>query len=130
MVSRNTWVGADSKRPIQPNGRAASSTDCKTWHSFSDVQKGAGDGYGIMLGDGLGCIDLDHCLDGDKLEDWAAQILATEAPIYVERSVSGTGLHIFIETPETAGSKNGNIERYSRARFIRTTGDTYNTPHT
>lgn len=125
LTERRAWTRAAGKRPIQVNGRAASSTDPRTWSSFAEVQTGAGDGFGVMLGDGLGCIDLDNCFTGDKLEPWAAQILKKETPAYIERSISGNGLHVFIRTPEGPGRKIGNIERYSRARFIRMTGHEY-----
>lgn len=125
MTARESWVRADGKRPIQPNGRAASSTNVGTWHSFTAVQSGAGDGYGIMLGGGLGCWDLDDCFDGDDLKPWAAEILDAETPIYVERSVSGHGLHIFIEAPEGPGRKRGRVERYTKGRFIRVTGNQF-----
>lgn len=55
------WVRADGKRPIMCDGSPASSTDSSTWASYSEVMRSkAGDGYGIMLGDGLACWDFDH----------------------------------------------------------------------
>lgn len=120
MREGRRWVRADGKRPIQVDGSPASSTDSDTWARFCDVQSGAGDGFGVMLGGGLGCVDLDHCLEGGSLASWARDVLAgIEAPLYVERSVSGTGLHVFVECPEGPGSRREGVERYSRARFIR-----------
>src|SRR5699024_2111216 len=87
------WVRADGKRPIQVNGRAASTTNEATWSTYSAVMKSkAGDGYGVMLGDGLGCYDLDNISDEN-----ARAFMATiaEPIIYVERSMSGSGVHIF-----------------------------------
>lgn len=82
------------------------------------MQEGRGDGFGIMLGDGLGCYDLDHVSD-----EFMRAFVNTvdETVLYVERSVSGEGFHIFVEAEESAGWKRGNVERYTRARFIRTT---------
>lgn len=123
MVDRESWVRADGKRPIQPDGIPASSTDPGTWSSFAAVQSGVGDGFGVMLGDGLGCYDLDSVTD-----EQARAFIATvrEPVLFVERSMSGNGVHVFIEAAEGIGWKrtiNGiSVERYSRARFIRVTG--------
>lgn len=75
-----------------------------------------------MLGDGLGCYDLDHVSD-DEARDLAA--LITEPIIYAERSMSGSGVHIFVKADESAGTKKwqGKHERYTRERFIRMTGN-------
>ena len=125
MTSERRWVRADGKRPVMVDGSPASSTDPSTWASWAEVQSGQGDGFGVMLGDGLGCWDLDDCLDGDRLAPWAAEILDEADPLHVERSVSGRGLHIFVDAVEGPGSRRGNVEFYSRGRFIRVTGDTY-----
>lgn len=116
------WTRADGKRPIRADGRWASSTKPWTWATFADVQSGAGDGFGVMLGDGLGCYDLDHVTD-----EHVAAFLATvaEPVLLVERSQSGRGAHVFIAAPEASGWKrtiNGvSVERYAAGRFIRTT---------
>lgn len=110
---------AVGKRPVCPDGRPASTTDSSTWFTFAEVQSGAGDGFGVMLGGGLGCWDLDDCFDGDQLAPWAQQILEDADPLFVERSVSGRGLHIFVEAEEGPGSRQGRVEFYSRGRFIR-----------
>lgn len=126
MTVRESWVRADGKRPIQPNGRAASSTNVRTWHSFAAVQSGAGDGFGIMLGGGLGCIDLDHVSDSEAREFIKS---IPEPIIFAERSMSGAGVHVFIEADAGAGWKrnvNGlSVERYTKDRFIRVTGNQF-----
>ncbi len=116
------WVRADGKRPITPTGHPASSTDPSTWSSFAATRSGAGDGFGIMLGDGLGCIDLDHYSD-DAARAFIATV--TEPVLFVERSVSGHGVHIFITAPEAHGSRRDGVERYTRQRFIRVTGNKF-----
>lgn len=73
-----------------------------------------------MLGDGLGCYDLDHASD-DELRDFLPTV--SESIVFVERSMSGNGFHVFIEAPESRGWKRGDLERYTRERFIRVTGD-------
>ena len=119
------WTRAEGKLPVMPNGRAASSTDPATWgRSYADVQDGAGDGYGVMLG-GLACIDLDNCFVEGELSPFAERIVEMNAGAYVEVSVSGNGLHIFGEFAEVSGIRRGGFEFYSRARFIRVTGDVF-----
>lgn len=116
------WAAADGKRPIQTTGRPASTTKPETWTTFENVQNVP---HGIMLGDGLACYDLDHCIrDDGSLEPWAIDVLrSVRNPIWIETSLSGRGLHIFYHAPEAPGWKRQGIEHYSRARFIVVTGD-------
>lgn len=127
MRDARRWVRADGKRPIMPCGSSASSTDPATWSRFSDVQAGAGDGFGVMLGGGLGCYDIDHCIVDGMLEGWALQVLdgIPEPVVFTEVSMSGTGLHVFVRAGESPGTRRGNVERYTRARFIRVTGNRF-----
>lgn len=119
---------AAGKRPITVTGSPASSTDRSTWSTLHAVQQStAGDGLGIMLGDGLGCYDLDHCfVDGELTEQAQAHLDAISEPIVMaERSMSGSGLHVFVLAPEAPGTRRPGIERYTRARFIRVTGEIF-----
>ena len=127
-LSEGRWTRCEGKRPVTVTGRAASSTDSSTWSSFAEVQaSSAGDGFGVMLGGGLGCHDLDHALEDGELKPWARGVLddITEPVLFVEVSMSGEGLHVFVDAPEGPGRKrqvgDGGHEFYSRARFIRTT---------
>ena len=78
-----------------------------------------------MLGGGLGCYDLDNALEGGAVKPWASDIIdAIEEPVvYVEKSVSGRGLHVFVQLPEQRGTRrsagDGSVEKYSYGRFIR-----------
>lgn len=125
MIDAPRWVRADGKRPITPTGTPASSTNPSTWCSFDEVQQGAGDGYGVMLGGGLGCYDLDNALEDGAVKPWAREIIESiEEPIvYVEKSVSGRGLHVFVELAGQRGTRrsvgDGSVEKYSYGRFIR-----------
>ena len=123
LTSRASWVRAADKRPIQVDGSPASSTDSNSWTHFKEVQQGAGNGFGVMLGNGLGCYDLDHVSD-QEARDFISSI--PEQILYVERSVSGTGVHVFVSaTPERGWRRviDGlSVERYSQHRFIRVTG--------
>lgn len=128
LTQRRAWVRADGKRPVTTSGRPASSTDRSSWASFAEVRSSrAGDGFGVMLGDGLGCWDLDHCLDEEGvLAPWAREVLdGIGSPVWVERSMSGTGLHVFVLADEARGFRRGDVEFYSRHRFIRVTGDRF-----
>ena len=74
---------------------------------------------------GLGCIDLDGCLVDGWLSPLAQRVLERNPGAYVEVSVSGNGLHIFGEFAEVSGIRRPGFEFYSRARFIRVTGDVF-----
>lgn len=120
------WARSEGKRPVQPGGKSASSTNARTWSTFESVQQGAGDGFGFMLGGGIGCIDIDHCINPDgTLTETAQRILASNPGAWVERSVSGTGLHVFGLLPEQPGRKHDGFEVYSTGRFIRCTGEVF-----
>ena len=120
------WARAAGKRPIQVDGSPASSTNPATWSTYPKVLKSkAGDGFGFMLGDGIGCYDLDNALEDGAVKPWASDIIdAIEEPVvYVEKSVSGRGLHVFVELAEQRGTRrsvgDGSVEKYSYGRFIR-----------
>ena len=120
---KKMWVRADGKRPAMVDGSAASSTNPATWASFDEVQSGAGDGFGVVLdGSGLGCFDFDDCFDGGVLKPAVRDFIAGIAyPIvYVERSVSGNGLHVFVEAEKQRGFRRDGVEFYTWGRFIRT----------
>lgn len=126
MLEAARWTRADGKRPITPAGMPASSTNDATWSNFDDVQSGSGDGFGFMLGDGFACLDLDNCFSSEgRLKTVAAAIVSDNPGAFIERSVSGRGLHIFGLLPPGRGRRMSGVEVYSTARFIRTTGDVY-----
>ena len=125
LTGRVQWTRRVGKRPVMVDGSPASSTRPATWSTYRAVKSSAvGDGFGVMLGRGLACIDLDGCLDGDDLAAWARDAIDVE-PVWVERSLSGTGLHVFHLAPEAPGTMRDGVERYSRARFIAVTGERF-----
>lgn len=86
------------------------------------MESTVGDGVGFMLGGGVGCIDLDHCLLPDGTLTWqAGRLLEACSATYVEVSPSGTGLHVFGLLPEGPGRRVAGVEVYSRARFMTVT---------
>lgn len=118
--------GRLTRRPITPRGMSASSTQSRTWSPYVAVRDSRhGDGMGFMLGDGIGCIDLDKCIVDGRLEPWAQEILDRCPATYIEVSPSGTGLHIFgrLDPGPGRGQRAGiRIEVYSTARFMTVTG--------
>ena len=131
MTSRDRWIRrSKTKVPLTIDGRAASSTDPSTWASYiAATNSTAGVGLGYVLGDRVGCIDLDHCLV-DGTPNKAARDLLTNYPEnYIEVSPSGDGLHIFGTADEGPGTKqtiNGlSIERYTTGRYITITRNVF-----
>lgn len=132
LTSRARWVRRSSRKvPLTASGHAASSTDPATWCSYRDAARSdAGVGVGFVLnGDGVACIDLDHCLEGDRVAPWAQDILCRLPPTYVEVSPSGAGLHVFGFAAVGRGRhvklEGGRAEVCDRGRFIAVTGDRF-----
>lgn len=131
LTRLDRWVRADDKRPIQINGKSASTTKPATWSSFADVEKStAGNGRGIMLGDGIVCIDLDDALRAGQPTKTAQAVLDACPGAWVEISQSGRGLHVFGAGFERAGQRfrtadGTGVEIYTTNRFILVTGQTY-----
>lgn len=119
------WVThSAAKVPLTPDDRPASSTNPDTWSTFEQVKGLSRQGF-VLNGDGIVCVDLDHCFTGGRLAAWAAAILAVCPSTYVEVSVSGTGLHIFGHAEVPAGRKirdGRNVEVYGSGRYIAVTG--------
>lgn len=131
MTGRARWVRRSvAKVPLTAFGGVASVTDPRTWTTHEKASRSlVGAGMGFVLGDGIGCIDLDHCIRGGKVAPWAQQIIDTHRKdaLLIERSMSGEGVHIFLPMAEGPGEKirdgERNIEVYSRDRYIAVTGD-------
>ena len=127
--SEPRWVRAKSKKPLQVSGKNASSTNPETWTTFKNVlDSKAGDGFGVMLGNGLGCYDIDHCFESGNLKGWVIDYIRSiqEEVIYTEVSRSGEGLHLFfLAKSHGPGFVKDGVERYTQERFIRTTFNTF-----
>ena len=132
LTALDRWVRWELRRrgermtkiPLTTSGRLASSIDPATWTTFSAARHSTvGKGCGFMLGAGIGCIDLDHCIKDGHIQPWASEIIAACPATFMERSQSGEGVHIFGLLDEGPGSRRGSVEVYSRARFIAMTGD-------
>ena len=120
-VRRN---GRETKVPIQPNGRNASSTDPATWCGFDRVKSGR---KGFVLGDGFGCVDFDHVIVDGVLDPVVAAWLDQCSATLVEVSPSGDGLHVWGKLPEARGhmfERDGvSVEIYSVGRYVTVTGE-------
>jgi putative DNA primase/helicase len=123
--ARQKWI----KLPMCPTtGKAASTSDAATWATFDAAllayEFGGYDGLGFVFaaGSGLVGIDIDKCVNGE-LSPLAQELLAA-APGYVERSPSGTGLHIITRADLGRAYKNDNIglELYTSGRYFTITG--------
>lgn len=120
---RDRWVcWTVRKVPVQPDGSPASSTNPFTWSAWSTVKRF--ERRGFVLGNGIGCIDLDHCLTGGQLDPAVAHLVPADT--YVEISPSGTGLHVFGYLAEQPGRKfrigAAGVEIYSVGRYMTVTG--------
>lgn len=136
MAAARRWVRwTSTKRPVTVSGRAASSTRADTWASHAAVRASRhGVGAGYVLGEGVGCYDLDGALFRGRLTSWAHEALQRihEPVLFVEVSQSGCGLHVFVSAPPGPGSmhrvEGGSIERYTQGRYIAMTGVPYALP--
>ena len=126
LRSRDRWVRfAADKRPLTASGSWGSSTNAATWCDYATAAAStAGVGIGFVLnGDGIVCVDLDHCLDGrGRLTPWAAELLADLPDTYVEVSPSGHGLHVWGFGDVVKGRKSDGVEVYGTGRYLTVTG--------
>lgn len=119
-----------AKVPVRLSGRRAKVNEPAHWSSFREVRaSNVGEGIGWVLGAGIGCIDLDDCVDGDRVQPWAAEIIRKyqRRALLIERSWSGEGVHIFMRMKPGAGRRirdGRNIEVYppDSGRYIAVTG--------
>lgn len=130
MTSLDRWVRrSERKAPLTAKGRAASSTDPATWCTYREAKTSkAGAGLGFVLnGDGIVCVDLDHCVDDrGRVAAWAQRILDDLPATYVEVSASGGGLHVFgygrVERGRRVRRGDIAVEVYGNLRYIAVTG--------
>lgn len=110
-------------------GRKASSIDASTWADYISAYDAyvrraetCADGLMFACGNGLGGVDIDGCIDphtGEIAPSAWEVIRAINS--YTEKSVSGTGIRIFVRTPPIKGIKDW-VEIYTSARFYTVTG--------
>lgn len=126
LCKRPRWVRYSARKvPLTTVAKAASSTDPETWTTYKEASVSkVGKGLGFVLnGDGLVCIDIDHCITDGRLSDRAQQILTTLPSTYVEISPSGKGLHVWGYGTLPHGMKRNGIEIYGNGRYMTVTGN-------
>ena len=135
--------GRPTKVPYNPRtGALAKTNDPSTFADFNTAMKayaiGGWDGIGYRVSEGIGAIDIDHCIREDgSLNDVAASILGIFSSAYFERSPSGTGLRGFFQlSPDFAydktvyyiNNRKHGLEVYlpgTTNRFVTVTGDMF-----
>lgn len=127
LRDRARWIRrTKSKIPITAGGTSASSTDPSTWCDFFTAQAsthGAGLGF-VLNGDGIVCVDIDHCLDGrGRPAAWAIDLLASIPSTYVEISPSGDGVHVWGFGNIPKGRRSNGVEIYGTGRYLTVTGN-------
>ncbi|MFJ5089982.1 DNA primase [Streptomyces sp. NPDC088674] len=135
LVERDRWVRRSAaKVPLTVGGAVASSTNSATWSAHRAAARStAGVGLGFVLdGDGVVVVDLDHCLTVEgALKEWARPVVEAASGCWVERSVSGEGLHIWgVGRLPGSGRRlplagGGTAEVYGSGRYIAVTGQTW-----
>ena len=135
--------GRPTKVPYNPRtGAMARTNDPSTFADFNTAMKsyaiGGWDGIGYRVSEGIGAIDIDHCIREDgSLNDVAASILGIFPDAYFEKSPSGTGLRGFFRlSPDFAydktvyyiNNRKHGLEVYLPGvtnRFVTVTGDMF-----
>lgn len=83
----------------------------------------------MLNGDGIVCIDLDHCVENGKALPVAQSIVDMMPGAYVEISPSGTGLHIWGRAQLDKGFRfsyqEQSVEIYPDGRYLTMTGKVY-----
>lgn len=122
--------GKATKRPIQPDGSPASSTDASTWCSYREscraLVRGVGEGLGFVLTETpFAGVDLDGCAGADGHLTPQAQEILGKIDSYTEWSPSGCGLHVLVRGALDGPGRNCRalgLEVYDTGRYLTVTG--------
>lgn len=127
--NRETRNGKPTKVPYDPKAphRRAAVDDPSTWGTFAEAERvvaaGLADGVGIVLGDGIVGVDLDHCRDAHGILEPNAAAIVAHLDSYAEVSPSGDGVHVLCRgVLPKGGRKRGPIELYDAGRYFTITG--------
>lgn len=142
LLIRLDWDYEKKKYGKMPKSSAdrtpAKSNDATTWGSFERaINKIAPVNEALtyaLNNDGVCVIDIDHCITNGQLSPAAQSVADLFTGTYIERSVSGDGIHIFCRgttelRPNTKLIIDGeelDIEIYRDKRFIVVTGHLLN----
>lgn len=130
LTGRRRWVRRDERKaPRTTAGAFASVTAPATWTTYTEARTskaGVGLGYVLAEGDGIVCIDLDHCLADGELTPWARAILDRCPATYTEISPGGDGLHVWglgeLERGRRLRRGGESVEVYGQGRYVAMTG--------
>ncbi len=142
ILDKRCWTLSNGKRPWNfDRGFGLSWSDADLLVSFWEAsdqlydtsRHGAGLGLFLGIENQIACFDLDKSLNNKHLPvSEPVQRIVTGSCTFTEKSVSGTGLHLFFKVPEKTEpfhlrsgitSKDGDF--YTQKRFVRLTGDVY-----
>jgi putative DNA primase/helicase len=126
--------GKFDKVPHNPNtGRRASTTDPKTWGTFTqavdryNAGSFAGIGFVFTKDDPYFGLDLDDVIDENGIISADALAILDQLGTYTEITPSGRGVHAIGEGElPTGGRRRGNVETYDDERFFTVTGAVLN----
>lgn len=130
LTGRRRWVRRDERKaPRTTDGGFASVVAPATWATHGEAcasKAGVGLGYVLAEGDGIVCIDLDHCLVDGELQSWARTILDRCPATYTEVSPGGDGLHVWglgeLERGRRIRRGGESVEVYGQGRYVAVTG--------
>lgn len=131
LLALPRWIRHQNKRPMTVEGFWASTTNPAHRSPYEAAKASkVGDGLGFVLnGDGIVCVDLDHCVEDGVVSPVAQSIVDHFVGCFVEISPSGSGLHIWGKASLTSGRRfvwNGQpVEIYPDGRYITVTGNIY-----
>lgn len=144
MQKLNQWAcfrtytdneGKHKKVIISPiDSKFAKCNEPETWSDFETAKryclKNHYKGLTFALTSGITFIDIDHAVDketGEILSEEAKQLMLLLSDTYIEKSVSGTGIHLLVKGSLPPNARNRNdkkgFEMYDTNRFICVTGD-------
>lgn len=123
------WIGFTAEKvPVDPlTGRGLSYTDTTRHQTFETAHTGYLAGHCFALGfcivesDGICCVDLDKVRDNSEREQRASELLQ-KMPGWVERSMSGAGLHIWGYAAGKSFKTADGLEFYTDKRAMLMTG--------
>jgi len=130
LQARPQWMvckGIEDKSPLTLSGYRGDPTDPRNWSSFADAYSYAAEnrmwiGYCLSSEDPYTIVDMDN---KQQNPEFFEQIRGTYEILntYIERSMSGLGMHAIVRGDIGAGRKRAPFELYSRERFMVMTGD-------
>lgn len=121
-----------TKFPLKINGAPARADHQEDWSTLKEILRaiefdvGQYPAFALGIDHPLRVLDLDDCISEGTLSPLAQNVLTASPGCYVERSVSGRGLHILVWASENKVPCHpiAGLEVYGGApRFIVMTGD-------